>query len=139
MTNKALADIHLAVVCPMANEGADGVRLIDVGFSHDPSEIPRFFPPMLAGCDCVFGSRFIKGGKIQQSSAKRVVVSYGGTVLTNLLIGTKLRDMTSGFEMFTRETLTYVLERGIHSRAHFFQTEIKVHCRHVKLAQVPIT
>jgi dolichol-phosphate mannosyltransferase len=59
-------------------------------------------------------------------------------VLTNLLIGTKLKDMTSGFEMFTREALSMVLAKGIHSRAHFFQTEIKIHCRNLKIVEVPI-
>jgi dolichol-phosphate mannosyltransferase len=210
---KTLSDIHLAVVSPMANEGADGVRFarevltqvdpigrvtffavldnatrdntrelleeyakseprlrviwapenrcvvdayvrgynealktdadwileIDAGFSHDPRQIPRFFQPMLDGYDCAFGSRFIKGGGIKNSSPKRYCVSYGGTLLTNLFIGTKLHDMTSGFEMFTRKPLEDVLRFGIHSRAHFFQTEIKIYCRNLKVAEVPIT
>jgi dolichol-phosphate mannosyltransferase len=32
-----------------------------------------------------------------------------------------------------------VLDRGVESRAHFFQTEIKVYCRNLKIAEVPIT
>ena len=80
----------------------------------------------------------MKGGRIRNSSFKRRFVSWGGTKLTNLLIGTRLKDMTSGFEMFTRETLKNVLAKGIHSRAHFFQTEIKIHCRNLKIAEVPI-
>ena len=47
--------------------------------------------------------------------------------------------MTSGFELFSRETLCMVLDRGIHSRAHFFQTEIKTYCRNLKFVEVPIT
>jgi dolichol-phosphate mannosyltransferase len=93
---------------------------------------------MAQGYDCVFGSRFMDGGKISNSSLKRRMVSYGGTLLTNGLLGTRLTDMTSGFEMFTRRALGIVLEKGIHSRAHFFQTEIKIHCRNLKLAEVPI-
>ncbi len=31
-----------------------------------------------------------------------------------------------------------VLERGIVSRAHFFQTEIKVYCRNLRIVEVPI-
>jgi dolichol-phosphate mannosyltransferase len=117
---------------------ADWILEIDAGFSHSPADIPKFFPLMLAGYDALFGSRFIKGGTIQNSSLKRRMVSWGGTQLTNMLVGTTLKDMTSGFEMFTRETLKMILERGIHSRAHFFQTEIKVHCRNLKTAEVPI-
>jgi len=32
-----------------------------------------------------------------------------------------------------------VLDRGVQSRAHFFQTEIKTHCRNLKFVEVPIT
>jgi dolichol-phosphate mannosyltransferase len=94
---------------------------------------------MLEGCDCAFGSRFIEGGSIENSSIKRYWVSYGGTLLTNWLIGNKLHDMTSGFELFTRKALEDVLRCGIHSRAHFFQTEIKIYCRKLRIAEVPIT
>jgi dolichol-phosphate mannosyltransferase len=47
--------------------------------------------------------------------------------------------MTSGFELFSRKSLQMVLGRGIQSRAHFFQTEIKYYCRDLKIAEVPIT
>ncbi|MBV9265920.1 MAG: glycosyltransferase [Acidobacteriaceae bacterium] len=137
--NRCVVDAYLRGYQECLASGADWILEIDAGFSHKPSEIPRFFQPMLDGCDCAFGSRFMKGGAIENSSVKRRVVSYGGTLLTNLLIGTKLYDMTSGFEMFTRETLQLVLAKGIHSRAHFFQTEIKIHCRHLKWVEIPIT
>jgi dolichol-phosphate mannosyltransferase len=46
--------------------------------------------------------------------------------------------MTSGFELFTNEALRKVLNTGIRSKAHFFQTEIKAYCRKLKCAEVPI-
>ena len=87
--------------------------------------------------DCVFGSRFI--GRFEKSSFKRRIVSWGGTMLANLLLGTRQTDMTSGFELFSRDTLKMVIGRGIQSRAHFFQTEIKTFCRNEKYVEVPIT
>ncbi len=118
--------------------GTAWILEIDAGFSHRPEEIPRFFPLMLAGYDCVFGSRFVKDGRMS-GNLKRRVVSWGGSKLTNLVLGTRLKDMTSGFEMFTREALAMALERGVFSKAHFFQTEVKVHCRDLRIAEVPIT
>jgi dolichol-phosphate mannosyltransferase len=117
--------------------GSDWILEIDAGFSHQPDEIPQFFAAMEKGFDCVFGSRFI--GRFKDSSMKRRFISWGGTVLANLLLGTRQTDMTSGFELFSRDTLTMVLRRGIHSRAHFFQTEIKTHCRNLNFVEVPIT
>ena len=43
-----------------------------------------------------------------------------------------------GFEMFTRKSLEMVLAKGIQSRAHFFQTEIKAYCRNLRILEVPI-
>ena len=111
---------------------------MDAGFSHLPDDIPNFFEKMEQGYDCVFGSRFCKGGSISQSPLKRRIISQGGTVVANLLLGTKLSDMTSGFEMFSHETMQMLLERGIRSKGHFFQTEIKAYCRKLKITEVPI-
>ena len=90
------------------------------------------------GVDCIFGSRFCRGGEISRTSWRRRLLSIGGTTAANLLLGTHLSDMTSGFEMFRRETLAKVLDRGIRSRGHFFQTEIKFHCRDLQSVEVPI-
>ena len=83
------------------------------------------------GNDCVFGSRFTQGAANLGTPWRRTV-SRGGTLLTNLLLGTRLTDMTSGFELFTRDALEHVLARGIRSRGPFFQTEIKAHCRDLR-------
>ncbi len=116
----------------------DWILEIDAGFSHQPSDISSLFLKMEEGYDCIFGSRFCAGGGIQDSSRKRFWISWGGTFLTNLLLGTKLRDMTSGFQLFTRNALQMILDRGIKSRGPFFQTEMKTYCRHLRIAEVPI-
>lgn len=68
----------------------------------------------------------------------RRILSRGGSLLVNILLGTKLKDMTSGFELFTNSALKAVLNNGIKSRGHFFQTEIKVYCHKFHIAEVPI-
>jgi dolichol-phosphate mannosyltransferase len=118
--------------------GCDWILEIDAGFSHQPEDIPKFFAAMREGYDCVFGTRFSENSRLSEGSPKRYVVSRGGTLLTNLLLGTRLTDMTSGFELFSREALELVLRRGIQSRAHFFQTEIKTYCRNLRVTEVPI-
>jgi|ERR1035438_6920686 dolichol-phosphate mannosyltransferase len=137
--NRSVAGAYLRGYREALGAGHDFILEIDAGFSHLPADIPQFLDAMEQGYDCVFGSRFMPGGRIVDSPAWRRFLSYGGTLLTNFLVGTRLRDMTSGFELFSREALQLALARGIHSRAHFFQTEIKFHCRHLNVAEVPIT
>jgi len=136
--NRCAVDAYVRGYKEALTRHADWILEIDAGFSHQPADIPQFFEQMEKGYDCVFGSRFMEGGKITDGSSKRYFVSRMGTVLSNLLLGTNLADMTSGFEMFSCRALTHILERGIHSRAHFFQTEIKVYCRNLKIIEVPI-
>jgi dolichol-phosphate mannosyltransferase len=136
--NRCVVDAYLRGYREALDAGCDWVLEIDAGYSHQPSDIPRFFEKMSEGHDCVFGTRFSHGGRISESSLKREVVSRGGTLLTNLLLGTKLSDMTSGFELFSRAALEEVLRRGVNSRGHFFQTEIKAHCHGLRVAEVPI-
>jgi dolichol-phosphate mannosyltransferase len=136
--NRGVVDAYLRGYREAINAGCDWILEIDSGFSHQPSDIPKFFNRMLEGHDCVFGSRFCEGGKISESPIKRYLISRGGTILANTLLGTKLSDMTSGFEMFSRPALERVLNRGIRSRGPFFQTEIKAYCRDLQISEVPI-
>lgn len=136
--NRTIVDAYMRGYNEALSAGSDWILEIDAGFSHQPSDIPPFFDKMLEGYDCVFGSRFCAGGRVSDNTIIRGVVSHGGSVLANLLLGTKLKDMTSGFEMFRHAALREVLDKGIQSRGPFFQTEIKAHCRNMKVVEIPI-
>jgi len=136
--NRSVVDAYVRGYREALRTNADWILEIDAGFSHHPSDIPSLLEKMREGYDCVFGSRFCPGGSFVDHSFARYWISFGGTVVTNLLLGTKLTDMTSGFQLFTREALEIILRRGIRSRGPFFQTEMKAHCRDLKVIEVPI-
>jgi dolichol-phosphate mannosyltransferase len=136
--NKCMVDAYVVGYREALTAGCDWVLEIDAGFSHQPSDISQFFERMRQGYECVFGSRFCRGGSMKESSFRRYLISRGGTIMSNVLLGTSLKDMTSGFELFSRPALQYVLDKGIRSRGPFFQTEIKAYCRHLKIVEVPI-
>jgi dolichol-phosphate mannosyltransferase len=138
--NRCVVDAYVRGYREAVSTGFEWILEIDAGFSHQPSELSRFVEQINSGdWDCVFGSRFCKGGTIKDSSLKRKFLSWTGTKLSNVLLGTKLRDMTSGFQMFRREVLSRLLERGITSRGHFFQTEMKFRCHGLRICEVPIS
>ena len=136
--NRSVVDAYIRGYREALAAGCDWILEIDAGFSHQPEDIPSFFAAMANGYDCVFATRFAHGGSVSETSPRRRAVSRGGTFITNLLLGTKLSDMTSGFELFSRPVLEQVLERGIQSRGPFFQTEIKTYCRGLRWTEVPI-
>ena len=97
---------------------------MDGGYSHNPAEIPRFIEAMERGVDFVAGSRFTTGGKYN-GRWSRYFLSRISSIVANLVLGTRMSDMTSGFECFSRKAMQYVVKQGVRSRAHFFQTEIR--------------
>lgn len=136
--NKCVVDAYIRGYKEACVHNCDWILEIDAGYSHQPSDIPKFINKMKEGYDCVFGSRFCKGAKITDSNMKRYLLSRVGTIVTNYLMGTKLSDMTSGFELFTKDVLEDVLQKGIRSRGPFFQTEIKTFTHKYSIAEVPI-
>lgn len=134
---RGVADAYVRGYREALGAGCDWILEIDGGFSHSPADIAGFVAAMAGGADCVFGSRFAAGGR-NLGSLKRRLISRGGTLLTNLLLGTTLSDMTSGFQLFSRDALEGALARGIRSTGPFFQTELKAHCRRLRVAEVPI-
>lgn len=136
--NRCVVDAYKRGYQEAIESGADWVLEIDAGFSHRPEDIPKFLNKMSEGYDCVFGTRFALGGRIESSSAKRELLSRGGTKVTNLLLRTRLSDMTSGFQLFRREVLEKILAKGIFSKGPFFQTEMKSYCLNLRIAEVPI-
>ena len=47
------------------DDGADAILQMDADFSHDPAKIPAM-AEMLKSCDMVLGSRYVKGGSVDE-------------------------------------------------------------------------
>lgn len=119
-------------------DGADCVLEMDGGGSHQPEEIPQFVEKLEEGYDCVWGSRFTAGGEMSHQPLYRKILSSGGTILANLVLGTKLKDMTSGFEGFKAEVLQGMNLNNFLSTGHMYQTEMRYYCRNLNCIEVPI-
>ena len=72
------------------------------------------------------------------SPFKRRMLSKTGTVLANLLLGTRLHDMTSGYQGFHREVVEKIISHDFLSKAHYYQTELRYLLRKRRIAEVPI-
>lgn len=119
-------------------DGAEQIIEMDGGGSHSPAEIHQFIEKLDEGYDCVWGSRYVAGGDISNHPLYRRVLSSGGTILSNLVLGTKLKDMTSGFEAFRAEILAGMKLDNFLSTGHMYQTEMRYYCRNYKTVEVPI-
>jgi len=135
--NRCVVDAYFRGYQAAYDAGAEWILEMDGGLSHLPEEIPAFIAAMQNGADFAAGCRFTRGGGYA-GPWSRYLVSKGGTWLTNLLLGTRMADMTSGFECFSRRAMAEVLARRVRSKAHFFQTEIRFMLHDWKWVEVPI-
>lgn len=119
-------------------DGAERIIEMDGGGSHKPEEIPQFIEKLDEGYDCVWGSRFTTGGGTDHQPMYRRFLSSGGTILSNAVLGTKLKDMTSGFEAFQVDILKNMNLDAFLSTGHMYQTEMRYYCRKFNTVEVPI-
>lgn len=137
--SRSVVDAYMKAYETGLDAGFSWILEVDAGLSHDPAAIPGFVRLAESGFDCVFGSRFMPGGSMVEAALSRRLISRGGTFLARVLLGSRLTDMTSGFQLFSREALTWILAQGIHSQGPFFQTEVKYHAlRRFAVAETPI-
>ena len=136
--NKNVVDAYLRGYAEAFKNGHDFIIEMDAGLSHDPRALPMFLRVLNEGNECAFGSRFINGGSIYHSTRKRTFLSRFGTFLSNLLLGTKMYDMTSGYQGFHSGIVEKFLSYPFLSRAHFYQTELRYILRNTRYAEIPI-
>lgn len=136
--SKGVISCYLEGFRQALKDGAEFIIEMDGGGSHLPKELPQFIEKLEKGYDCVWGSRFIKNGNVSNLPLYRRLLSSGGTFLANLVLGTKLADMTSGYEAFRREILESMNLDKFLSTGHMYQTEMRFYCRKFHTVEVPI-
>ena len=114
---------------------------MDADFSHDPSELARFFVELDAGADVVIGSRAVAGGSIRGWGAGRRLLSRGGSAYSRLILNVPIRDMTTGYKAYTRRVLERIGLSSLRSNGYAFQIETTFRALRegFRVVEVPIT
>ncbi len=98
---------------------------MDADLSHNPMYIPEMLQ-MLTQYDFVIGSRYIKGGGVFGWSWIRKFISFGGNLYARAILMSKIKDLTGGFNLWTRKVLESIdLERKF-ADGYAFQIELKI-------------
>lgn len=118
--------------------GADYVVEMDGDGSHSPKFIPDFLKAS-EKADIVVGSRYVSGGKDEQRSFLRQIISNFARKYLSFVVGVRLNDPTSGFRFFKKEALKKILP-SLKARDPFIVTEVIYFAKKNKLVlqEVPI-
>ena len=136
--NKNVVDAYIKGLKVAYENKHDIFIEMDAGMSHDPRAIPMFLRVLNEGNECAFGSRFIMGGSMSDSPINRRFFSGMGTFLSKVLLGTRMSDMTSGFQGFHRNIVEKILKHEFKSSGHFYQTELRYLLKKYRFTEVPI-
>lgn len=105
-------------------EGYDVVVQMDADLSHDPRAVPLLLGALDRGADLAIGSRWVPGGGIEGWGLGRLALSRGGSLYSRWILGTGVRDMTSGFKAIRRRVLEALDPDSIRAEGYSFQIEV---------------
>jgi len=118
----------------------EAIVQMDADLSHDPSVLPAM-AERLASCDLVLGSRYITGGSVDANWAPwRKSLSAFGNQYAHTILRFPLRDVTTGYRMWRRETLAGMPLDRVTANGYVFQVEMAylAYCLEYKIEEVPI-
>lgn len=115
----------------------DLVVTMDADLSHDPRDIRGFIETMEStNAAVVVGSRFVEEGRIVGRGRIRNWISKVASKATNMLLGLKTRDVTSGFRLYRKDILQKILPK---TKCMKFDFQLEVLSKiQEKVVEVPI-
>ena len=119
--------------------GYDVFCEMDADGSHQPEALPSLLAG-LTSADLVIGSRWVPGGRVENWSRARQLLSRAGNFYARTALGLPLRDATAGFRAFRRATLQGVELETVASQGYSFQIELawRAFRSGFRVAEVPI-
>lgn len=106
------------------SEGADYIGQMDADFSHPIEKIPEMAAE-LTDYDIVIGSRYVKGGRLDEKwPIWRKWLSGFGNFYARTILGLPTKDVTGGFKLWRRETLKNMPLDRIKANGYMFQVEM---------------
>jgi dolichol-phosphate mannosyltransferase len=137
-----LGPAYIAGFKQAISRGADYILQMDADGSHQPKYIPDMVRVLESGADMVLGSRFVKGGSVDEnwSYYRKLLSWWANRIYTPLILGLPVYDATGGFRLWRRETLIGIDLDRITSSGYVFQVEMAyvTHRLGYKIVETPI-
>jgi cellulose synthase/poly-beta-1,6-N-acetylglucosamine synthase-like glycosyltransferase len=97
---------------------------MDADFSHQPRYLPALLHLCENLCDVAIGSRKVPDGGTENWSRRRQLISRGGSLYTQVILGLPVQDVTAGFKCFRTEVLKTIDLESIETNGFGFQVEV---------------
>ena len=97
---------------------------MDADLSHDPDDLPKLLGALARGADLAIGSRYVDGGDTVGWAKHREALSRAGGWYARHLLGSPVRDITSGFRAYRAELLEAIDLESLRTSGYGFQIEM---------------
>ena len=128
-----------AITCGLDAVSGDAIVLLMADESDDCVDVVRYWEKLNEGFDCVFGSRFMRGGRVIDYPPLKLFLNRMANAFIRALFRHGLNDTTNAFKAYRREVIEGV--RPILS-PHFnitVELPLKAIVRGYSFAVIPIT
>ncbi len=122
-------------------QGYEYIFEMDADFSHKPKDLVRLYEACAnEGADMSVGSRYTKGGGVENWPMDRILLSKYASVYVRIVTWLPVKDTTAGFVCYTRKVLEAIDLDKIEFVGYAFQIEMKFATWQLgfKIKEVPI-
>jgi dolichol-phosphate mannosyltransferase len=103
--NSGLHGFGRAIIYGLDQMTGDAAVIMMADESDDCRDVVRYWQKLNEGYDCVFGSRFMKGGGVIDYPWIKLRINRIANAFLRLLFGIKLNDTTNAFKAYRREVI----------------------------------
>jgi dolichol-phosphate mannosyltransferase len=128
-----------AVRCGLENFSGDAVAIVMADSSDSPENIVDYYYKLQEGHDCVFGSRFIRGGKVIDYPIHKLIVNRLANAFIQVLFGLKFNDTTNAFKAYRKEVIEGISPLLSHHFNLTVEIPLKAIARGYSNITIPIT
>ncbi|TSC70158.1 MAG: Glycosyltransferases involved in cell wall bioproteini, partial [Parcubacteria group bacterium Gr01-1014_49] len=112
------------MLCVLVDQSIERVFTMDADGSHDPEYIPALLRASETH-DIVIGSRYVRGGGIENWERWRYLLSSWGNRYARAITGLPVKDMTAGFICIRADKLRKVDFSQLEASGYAFLMELK--------------
>ncbi len=128
-----------AVRCGLENFTGDAVAVVMADSSDAPEDIVNYYHKLQEGYDCVFGSRFIRGGKVIDYPSHKLIVNRLANLFIKILFGLKFNDTTNAFKIYRKDVIEGISPLVSHHFNLTVEIPLKAIVRGYSYTTIPIT
>ena len=127
-----------AVRSGIEHVSGDVVVIYMADLSDDPQDVVAYYRKINEGYDCVYGSRFITGSKVEKYPLVKRVVNRIVNRMIQLMFCTRFNDLTNAFKAYRTSVIR---DCGPYRASHFnitLEMSLSALIRRYNIAQIPI-